>query len=399
MKHRIISLLYFSRRGMPFAGRNSASVPVRDRRRKESYNLAAPATATQPPSCSAQTRIGRSADCSQLWQLYLQSGFLYRAKIEKLSPHLEEVQETLVKLLSAGEKVCRIFIQERNGRISCSLATLRFYERTWLVHHMASLADPKGMRQVLLRTVGWMINSPEIGFGLFSWRSGNRPAEAMLGSIPRSLPKEGFGFSHRERSDYYFLDIDSLRPLLVNKAPGIEVCAAPLDRLPELSRALERKFGSFFCAVYALQPDQLRLDSLDRRYRPYGLARSRQMYVALHRGEPLAVALAENASLGMNFSFFLNKYQILPLEDHLAPRLRRQVTHKLLGALCDHYTRCGRQFLVGLCPESERSLYRKLGYAPLKQYESLAIDSSYDRAATWKHLDRYYATRLGCRDR
>jgi hypothetical protein len=85
------------------------------------------------------------------------------------------------------------------------------------------------------------------------------------------------------------------------------------------------------------------------------------------------VALAEHGSLGLNYSFFLNRFQILPLVGGLKPELRRAATYALLEALCRHYADLGRDFVVGLCPMSERPLYQNIGCTPLKQYRTLAI--------------------------
>jgi hypothetical protein len=358
----------------------------------------------QPRRVSECVRRAGRADRDGIWELYLRSGFLYPAKLKRLSSRLDRVRETLAGLLSAGEDVGRVSVRERDSRLTCSLSVVRAYERTWLVQHMASLTDPRGMLAVLRRTVSWMVHHHEVDYGLFTWRPGNRSAEEMLGSIRRSLADGGAGFSVSETSDYYVLDIATLRHRVDGRGSdrrqdGIELSVAAQEDCADLALALERRFGTVFCAVHSLRPDELTLGALSQRYRAYGLGRWRQVYVARYAGIPLAVALAEWASPGMNLSMFLNKYQILPLVLGLSPRLWRALTRRLLGVLCRHYARLGRDALVSLCSESERPLYRELGFAPLKQYSSLAIASAEDHSATREHLDRYHAARLDRRDR
>jgi hypothetical protein len=226
-----------------------------------------------------------------------------------------------------------------------------------------------------------MMDREGVDYGLFTWPPGNRPAEAMLGSIRRCLPHGGAGLSLAETSDYYLLDTATLRHRVGGQGPdrrrdGIEVGVAAREDYADLALSLERRFGPVFCAVYSLQPHELTLDSLSERYRAYGLSRRRQVYVARYAGIPLAIALAEFASPGMNLSLFLDRYQIMPLVLDLPTRLWRALTRRLLGILCRHYRRLGRNTLVGLCPESERPLYRELGFAPLRQYSSLTVTSA-----------------------
>jgi hypothetical protein len=343
-------------------------------------------------------RAAGPADLDRLWDLYLSSGFLHPARLESPAPRLTTVKETLACLLWAGEDLCRIHVHEREGQLTCALSAVRAYEKTWLVQHMACPSDPHGMRAVLLRTMAWLMEHRETGYGLFTFRPEDRSTEAMLRRIRRSLPEQDAGFSLRESFDYYLLDIASLGRRLRGRSPsgngrteraplgrrghpggpanrrcGVEVSLAAREDYPSLALALERRFGRLFCELHSLQPEHFTLAPLGERFRACGLGRRRRVYTARFAGVALAVALAEQASPGTGFSMLLDRFQILPLVNTPPPRLWRVVTRRLLSTLCAHYARTGRHALVGLCPESERGLYRELGFSPLTRYGTLAL--------------------------
>ena len=95
----------------------------------------------------------------QLWQFYLTSGFVYPDKKKQLAPYLTEISKNWGKLLDSSEDIFKLFVHERNGQIRSAIAVTRYYNKSWMVHHMASLSDPRGMQKVLLQSIRWMMDN------------------------------------------------------------------------------------------------------------------------------------------------------------------------------------------------------------------------------------------------
>ena len=133
----------------------------------------------------------RIIDFNSLWELFVSSNFIYKAKFKALEDVFPFIKVTWTNLLNANEDVCYNNLKFKDGQISNSLSVTRYYHNSWLVQHMVSNSNPKGMIEVLQGAMNWLINNPEANFTKFYWRPQNRVPELMFNGMKRYLNQSG----------------------------------------------------------------------------------------------------------------------------------------------------------------------------------------------------------------
>ena len=83
-------------------------------------------------------KLARNVTFDDIWTLFLDSGFLYPEKIEKLQPVMPELQATVRALLNANGHLLATAVVRDEHKLEAQLSMLRSYEQTWMVHHLAA---------------------------------------------------------------------------------------------------------------------------------------------------------------------------------------------------------------------------------------------------------------------
>lgn len=85
--------------------------------------------------------ICNHVDPEVLWDFFFETGFIYPKKYAFILPYKEEIKRNYEKLYSCQSAVTRHFTWQNNGTIVAHLAMLRFYEKTWMLHHLAARTE------------------------------------------------------------------------------------------------------------------------------------------------------------------------------------------------------------------------------------------------------------------
>jgi len=326
----------------------------------------------------------------ELWRFYLDTGFIYPAKMDLIRPYLAEIFDTGVRLADCGEEIGKTCLVHDRGAIMNSLALTRFYPHAWLIHHMASRQNPAGMVTLLLRNVAWLLDKPEVKYARFYWRPENKRVNVLFLGLQRSFQKGGADISLLKTMAYHYLPIPAMMSRLDPAEPTISVSpVTPISYL-EISARLKQGLGQADYEVEALGPRTLTLSDLDDMYRGYGLERTRALFAARRAGKLLGIAVAENSSLGLNLSFYLNTFKIVMVEAGLSAADKRAVVHGLLREVCRYYRRQGRDFLVALADPPLDAHLEGLGFSSVKRYNSLSLSKTPDRDTALRFISRYY---------
>ncbi|MBU0513745.1 MAG: hypothetical protein KJ621_03125 [Proteobacteria bacterium] len=326
----------------------------------------------------------------ELWRFYLDTGFIYPAKMDLIRPYLAEIFDTGVRLAACGEDIGKTCLAHDRGAIMNSLVLTRFYPHTWLIHHMASRQNPAGMVTLLLRNVAWLLDKPEVKYARFYWRPENKRVNALFRGLQRSFHKGGAEISLLKTLAYHHLNIPAVMARLDPAEPTISVSpVTPMSHL-EISARLKQGLGQADYEVEALAPRTLTLSGLDDLYRGHGLERTRTLFAARRAGKLLGIALAENSSLGLNLSFYLNTFKIVMVETGLSAADKRAVVHGLLREVCRYYRRQGRDFVVALADPTLDAHLTELGFSSVKQYNCLSLSKTPDRDTALRFISRYY---------
>ncbi len=83
----------------------------------------------------------KKVDLDSLWRFFFESGFIYPEKYTFLQQNRDQIRRSFELLYQDRNNVARHFIYQREDKIQGHLSMVRFYERTWLLHHHASSVE------------------------------------------------------------------------------------------------------------------------------------------------------------------------------------------------------------------------------------------------------------------
>jgi hypothetical protein len=334
------------------------------------------------------------AQFRRLWKFWLDTGFIYRAKLESLKPYLTEIFDTGAKLMTCPEDLCKTALKEQDGRISNSLVMTRSHPGTWLVHHMASLRNPVGMLDLLLESVSWLLDHPEAKYARLYWRPNNKKVHNLFLGLKQAFIKGGADTVKFDEYAYHHLDLGKLGQRLDLSDGSVTASAMSKDERFEVAGLLRKTLGEVDFQVESLDPRNLELSGLNDMYRSSGLSRNREIFVARQRGRVLGIALADCSSLGLNFSFYLNTFKIVLVDQTLDEAAKQAVFERLLLEVCRFYGRQGRGFAVTLADQELDRQLNRLSFRSSKRYCCLTLSKTSDRSAGLKYIERFYRKKM-----
>jgi hypothetical protein len=248
-----------------------------------------------------------------LWEFFFDSGFIYSGKYEHLSLIKEKFKNTYQKLYHEGQDVFTNFTYQKNGRIVGHNCTIKAYQRSWMIHHLA--ARSTGARRIGLDVLkhshyffDGMYRLPSVGmdymimyfrpnnrfpcffFGGFCRDTRNPKACSMdlfayknieFGSTSGSLPEE-WTVCECEHND-----IDELRTWYGEHSRGLAIDA--------------------FCLDTKTDPHE---ENITETYGRIGLKRNCSFFVLKKNAKACAYFLVDESDAGINLSELLNSIKI-----------------------------------------------------------------------------------------
>lgn len=327
----------------------------------------------------------------QLWQFYLTSRFIYPDKERQLAPYLAEISKTWDKLLDSSEDIFKLFVHERNSRIRSSIAVTRYYNKSWMVHHMASISDPRGMQKVLLKSIRWMMDNQLLDHGIFYWRPTNKRANDRFADLGKMLKGSKIEVTSENLLDYYFFPTQSS---FYQQAFNLDIAAITPEESEAIIGLLSECVNPKEMDLRSLNTHHLELSNLDREYRIHGLTRKRNVFRATKDDHVVAVILWEKASMGLNFSHFFTTFQIYFVDTLLGTRDKVFVVGQIVGFLNACCLAKGENLLTCVCGPELSGCFKKLGFKPTKQYMCLSIARKLENSRTMGHFENFYSQRI-----
>ncbi|MGQ0505681.1 MAG: PilZ domain-containing protein [Myxococcaceae bacterium] len=296
---------------------------------------------------------------AELWSFFRETGFLYPEKLERLRPVLPQIEATLTALLSKPNDIFKALVF-RNTQLLGHLSALRAYPQTWIVQHLATRHEGAGRlaaaRMLNLGITDYSEQLPQMEWLRVYFRPNNRWPARVFGRFARRVNDP----SVCDLRTFAYL-VGSTAPSEVS-APGIEVRRAePVDarwieqHFVEVGRTLEVRAAD-------LNFTGLELSKVSRRYAQLGLTRRREVWVAQRAGRPIAFALVQISSLGLNFSELTNAVSLHFLERDDAAGAA------LLEVAKSRHRELGREGCVALGDAADVPLFTSLGWAQTKEY-------------------------------
>ena len=269
-----------------------------------------------------QTNNGKSYFCNrvnldELWNFFFETGFIYPDKYKHLQKNKHQIKATYEKLYNKDSNIARHFIYQENGRIMGHMAMLRYYKKTWLIHHHAarkSALNKAGL--IVLDQIGRMgnnshqLNSLHMDYLICYYRPENKFPSRVFGGAANSIhdPK---GCSI-DTFAYYRHQCNSDPAQKLPEAWQIKP-ASRVDLL-ELENFYQHVSGGLMLDAADLRPNHHRIDELSEEYKRMDLQRDRRLYALRQEGQLKAFFMVNLTDLGLNLSDLTNCIKVFVID-------------------------------------------------------------------------------------
>ena len=91
-----------------------------------------------------KSAISVNLDPEDLLRFFFEAGFVYPEKYAGVASSRERLKEMVSRLYIDAPSISQHFVQDDRGIIEAHISMVRFYERTWIIHHHAALVSGAG---------------------------------------------------------------------------------------------------------------------------------------------------------------------------------------------------------------------------------------------------------------
>ena len=269
-----------------------------------------------------QTKNKNSYFCNrvsldELWNFFFETGFIYPDKYEHIEKNKHQIKATYEKLYNNDSNITRHFIYQDKGRIMGHMAMLRYYKKTWLIHHHAarkSALNKAGL--IVLDQIGRMgnnshrLDSLHMDYLICYYRPENKFPSRVFGGAANSIhdPKgcsiDTFAYYHHRCN---LTQVASL-PESWQLTQVTEV------DLLELENFYQHVSGGLMLDATDLKPNRLSIDRLSEEYERLGLKRDRQLFALRQENQLKAIVMVNLTDLGLNLSDLTNCIKIFIID-------------------------------------------------------------------------------------
>jgi len=304
----------------------------------------------------------------EIWDLARRAGHFYFDYPMEPGPHLE-VLERAHRLAGASEEGLVKTLAWREGdALAGFYAGLRIYSGTWINQHLA--VEPgfrRGesvSRDLTALGLDYLELLPDVEFFRSIWRTENRWADKMNGTLHRALGSGGL--NGLRFTNYLRLEGELAVPAA---APSLQVRPASLEDLRAFERHLRMTGQMLRMRSDDLTAHEMALDTLGARFAANGLERSRRIYVVHGQRGPLAFALHETCTPGLCWPEITNAFS-LEIVDACDPDLPAAADALVRHAVAQ-YRHEGAPPVRALAADGQVQLFERLGF------------TSHGRVAEW----------------
>jgi PilZ domain len=312
--------------------------------------------------------LGGRDQVRETWSVLQSSGYLEEAT-ETLRPQLEKKYFVAWDRLAGQTHVARFLLHYRETRPLGTVAANLIYPSTWMFHHLGidekvRKADRKGMfdlaREIYSGALYMIDHLADAKHFLFYVDTAKAWNEMMYGRFLRS-------YQQQEDFVYDSFSVYKCRPNCQLPEPVVDprslrIVQADPDLLSALSEHLERDLPAVEYEAFCYDKGRIGLEHFTAETAALGYERTRTIFFAVDRGQPLAALIAETGEEGINIFGLFNRCWLVPLT--VEAETDDRVKDQLLRRAVEHYvTRDKPEFiLVGSWGGEPEDLLAPLGF-------------------------------------
>jgi hypothetical protein len=314
----------------------------------------------------------KNVDLERLWRFFFESGFIYPEKYSLLQRQKEDIRSTFEKLYAQRNNVARHFIYQKDDDILGHLSMVRFYERTWLLHHHAS-AGIKGRNAGIsvLHQVGSYVNDScrfarmNLDYMMCYFRRENHFPNKIFGGLVDYV--EDRKICSNDEVAYCSLRSDD-RDLREN--PLWTLDEAGEEDFIRLNCYYEEVSGGLLLNAMHLPPfADLDVSNAGVRqaYKDLGILRDIKVRVLKHNRRLAAVFIVNRSDTGINLSELTNSITLFLLKPEITTK---EILSRAFTSLCREGVNSSSPVLV-----FPRESADKLGVEYEKSYIAWVMDT------------------------
>ena len=263
--------------------------------------------------------ICNEVDLDELWKFFFETGFIYPQKYISIQENKAKIRQTYERLYTTNSNISRYFTFQRKGVIQGHLSMLRFYEDTWLIHHLAALPSNQLRAGIeILKQIGAFtyeshrLVSSHMDYLICYFRPENKFPNYFFGGIhknidnPQACAIDSFAYLHYRKHK---------RP--EDELPGTwELSKTTHDDLNELYNSYKQLQGGLMLQAMDLLPDDEMSDrhTLSNEYGKISMKRERRIYSLKKENTLKAVIMANISDFAMNLSDLTNSVSVFAIE-------------------------------------------------------------------------------------
>ncbi len=252
--------------------------------------------------------ICNDVDLEALWDFLFETGFIYPGKYTLIEKSKKAIKSTYENLYTRSPNIARHFVYQENGCLLGHMAMIRFWRRSWLIHHHAarkSALNRAGL--VVLDQIGrftydsYRLPSMHLDYLVCYYRPQNKFPSRVFGGVARHIdnPKacsvDAFAFVNSAGSG----DSEDL-------PEGWTLETAVAENFTDLEYFYKERSDGLMLAALDLEQESWRRDDLAEEYRRLGFRRERHCFALKFAGAIRALLVANVSDVGLNLSDLTN---------------------------------------------------------------------------------------------
>ncbi|MDZ7830548.1 MAG: hypothetical protein U5L07_02215 [Desulfobacterales bacterium] len=329
--------------------------------------------------------ICNEVDLDELWKFFFETGFIYPQKYKFIQATKEKIRKTYERLYTKNSNISRYFTWQKKGVIQGHLSMLRFYETTWLIHHLAALASSERRVGIdILKQIGAFtydshrLFSSHMDYLICYFRPENKFTNHFFGGIqqhienPKACSIDQFAYLHYRKHKH-------VNPELPE---DWQLVKSTHKDLSELFDFYEQLAGGLMLQALDLLPDEDMSErhNLSNEYQSLNMKRQRRLYSLKGRHSLKAVLMANISDFALNLSDLTNSVSVFVLE---GDELSLPILYSAIAQISEKYAQ--KTFPILIYPVSyiEEQPFK---YERIYNLWALSMDHSDDYFRNFNHL-------------
>lgn len=260
-------------------------------------------------------------DPEDLIQFFFEAGFIYPKKYAGMSHSRERLREMLSHLYIDTPSVSQHFVMD-DGRevIQAHISMIRFYERSWIIHHYAALGQRGAGSAILAQVFRYVdsygsLPSSHMEYLMCYYRRENRFPNRIFGGFARSLDTRSL--CSVDSFAYFHVGFGEGGGKGTNGERGWKLEPASRGDLLELETVYEGISGGLMLKAFDIEVSSRAREAadLDAEFAKAGLRRRKSVFALKREGRLKSVIMAVDSDAGLNMSGLMKSLHVFIVDE------------------------------------------------------------------------------------